>query len=74
MGNKPETSDSLVTDTLTTDTLDADTADRPKRKPGVLRISPEEFRENQQVDRKINIVKQQNVVLPKGNTKKKIIR
>ena len=74
MGNKPEASDSLTTDTLTVDTLDADTATKPKRQTRVLRISPEEFRENQQVDRKINIVKQRSVVLPKKNTQRKRVR
>ena len=65
------------TDTLRIDSLEADSLPRqlksaPKR---AERLSPEEFRSNQQVDRKINVVEKRKVVLPKnGTTKRRISR
>ena len=47
-----------------TDTLAVDTAITNMFHERPVRISPEELREQQQVDRKINIVEKKNVVLP----------
>ena len=47
-----------------TDTLAVDTAITNMLHERPARISPEELREQQQVDRKINIVEKKNVVLP----------
>ena len=60
---------SLVPDTLEADTLvPVHQAARPER------ISPEEFRESQDVDRKINVVQKKKVVLPaKGRPQRRTL-
>lgn len=54
-----------LSDTTETDTLG--NVVRPQ-KPRGERITPEEFRSNQQVDRKINVVEKRRVVLPQQGT------
>lgn len=51
-------------DTLSTDSLDTDTAVQFKEQGPHTRITPEELRKQQQVDRKIDIVEKKSVVLP----------
>lgn len=56
------------------DTLEADTAEATERKAGGERMSPEAFRENQQVERKINVVEKRKVVLPANGATRKRVR
>ena len=52
---------------LATDTLENDTMQPIREAARPERISPEEFRESQDVDRKINVVQKRKVVLPANN-------
>ena len=56
---------------LPTDTLVADTTVAPVQKEDDERISPRQFRENQEVERKINVVERKKVVIPQG---KKVVK
>ncbi len=61
-----------VADTLEADTLASDSAARSADRGAGERISPEEFRENQQVDRKINVIQKRNVTLPKKVVRRRV--
>ncbi len=56
------------------DTLATDTLHPSGRQQGGERISPEQFRSNQQVERKINVVEKRRVVLPAKNSPKRKAR
>ena len=49
---------------LATDTLETDTMQPVRQSARPERVSPEAFRESQEVDRKINVVQKRKVVLP----------
>lgn len=57
------------------DTLEADTAQQPEKPAGGERMSPETFRDNQQVERKINVIEKRKYALPaNGATRKRVMK
>lgn len=56
------------------DTLEADTSRSVSEQMRHRRVSPEEFRDNQDIDRKIHVVQKRQVVLPSEPKRKKVIK